>query len=93
MNFAKQREALNNLRQKEVLKSDKLTNENLELSNAFKRREQEWFKNALIDPYSHSFQAQKPLKAKASIYLGQNKIMPKGANASKDIRSIQNIGK
>ncbi|WP_367691048.1 hypothetical protein [Helicobacter pylori] len=92
MDFAKNREAFANLRQKQALKSDKLTNENLELSNAFKRMEQEWFKNAIIDSYSHSFQAQKPLKAKASIYLWQNKIIPKGANASKDTRSIQNIG-
>ncbi len=89
MDFAKNREAFANLSQKEALKRDKLTNENLELSNAFKRMEQGWFKNAIIDP---SFQAQKPLKAKASIYLGQNKIIPKGANASKDARSIQNIG-
>ncbi|MGL2640706.1 hypothetical protein ACQJ6H_02265 [Helicobacter pylori] len=92
MDFAKNREAFANLRQKQALKSDKLTNENLELSNAFKRMEQEWFKNAIINSYSHSFQTQKPLKAKASIYLGQNKIMPKGANASKDARFIQNIG-
>ncbi|WQV34693.1 hypothetical protein KVK87_02285 [Helicobacter pylori] len=91
MDFAKNREAFANFRQQQALKNDKLTNENLELSNAFKRMEQGWFKNA-IDSYSHSFQAQKPLKAKASIYLWQNKIMPKGANASKDARSIQNIG-
>ncbi|MGL2593375.1 hypothetical protein ACQJ46_06190 [Helicobacter pylori] len=92
MDFAKNREAFANLRQQQALKSDKLTNENLELSNAFKRMEQKWFKNAIADSYSHSFQAQKPLKAKASIYLEQNKIMPKGANASKDTRSIQNMG-
>ncbi|PUD87779.1 hypothetical protein C2R61_02905 [Helicobacter pylori] len=91
MDFAKNREAFANLRQEQALKGDKLTNENLELSNAFKRMEQKWFKNAVSDSYSHSFQVQKPLKAKASI-LGQNKIMPKGANASKDARSIQNIG-
>ncbi|ANT42659.1 hypothetical protein [Helicobacter phage FrB41M] len=85
MDFAKNREAFANLRQKEALKSDKLTNESLELSNAFKRMEQGWFKNA-------TFQAQKPLKAKTGIYLWQNKIMTKGANASKDTRSTQNIG-
>lgn len=68
MDFAKNREAFTNLRQKEALKNDKLTNENLELSNAFKRMEQEWFKNAIID-----FQAQKPLKAKASIFYGKTK--------------------
>ncbi|WP_232264241.1 hypothetical protein [Helicobacter pylori] len=62
MDFAKNREAFTNLRQKEALKSDKLTNENLALSNALKRKEQEWFQNARIDPYSHSFQTQKPLK-------------------------------
>ncbi|GAA7745156.1 hypothetical protein HpCOL16_07430 [Helicobacter pylori] len=90
MDFAKKREVFNNLRQEEALKSDKLTNENLKLSNAFKRKEQEWFKNALIDPY---FQAQKPLKASIQLrVLGQNKMMPKGANASKDTRSIQNVG-
>ncbi|WP_229261894.1 hypothetical protein [Helicobacter pylori] len=63
MNFVKNREAFADLRQKEALKSDKLTNENLELSNAFKRQEQKWFKDALMDSYPHSFQAQKPLKA------------------------------
>ncbi|WRA75158.1 hypothetical protein FE346_07265 [Helicobacter pylori] len=91
MDFSKNREALANLRQQQALKNDKLINENLELSNAFKRMEQEWIKKAIAGFYPHSFQAQKPLKAKASI-LWQNKIMPKGANASKDTRSIQNIG-
>ncbi|RVZ06593.1 hypothetical protein EC524_06350 [Helicobacter pylori] len=92
MDFAKNREALAKLRQQQALKSDKLTNENLRLSNAFKRMEQEWFKNANIDSYLPKTNALNPLKAKASIYLWQNKIMPKGANASKDTRSIQNIG-
>ncbi len=82
MDFAKKREAFTNLRQKEALKSDKLTNESLELSNAFKRIEQEWFKNAAL--------AQKPLKASIIVesIMGKNKIMPKGANVSKDTRSI-----
>ncbi|ANT42786.1 hypothetical protein [Helicobacter phage Pt1918U] len=70
MDFAKNREAFANLRQKQALKSDKLTNENLELSNAFKRMEQKWFKNATINSYP---QAQKPLKEKASIYFGETK--------------------
>ncbi|MFP6292844.1 hypothetical protein ACLGDZ_07430 [Helicobacter pylori] len=42
MDFAKNREAFNELSQKEALKSAKLSNENLELSNAFKRKEHEW---------------------------------------------------
>ncbi|ANT42752.1 hypothetical protein [Helicobacter phage Pt4497U] len=70
MDFAKNREALANLREKQALKSGKLTNENLELSNAFKRMEREWFKNAIINSYP---QAQKPLKSKASIYFGETK--------------------
>lgn len=47
MDFTKNREAFNELRQKEALKSDKLTNENLALSNAFKRKEQEWLMKAI----------------------------------------------
>lgn len=42
MDFTKNREAFNRLRQKEALKSDKLSNENLALTNALKRKEQEW---------------------------------------------------
>ncbi len=42
MDFAKNREAFNELRQKEALKNDKLSNENLALTNALKRKEQEW---------------------------------------------------
>ncbi|MDU9702936.1 hypothetical protein [Helicobacter pylori] len=47
MDFAKNREAFNELRQKEALKSDKLSNENLALTNAFKRKEQEWLMKAI----------------------------------------------
>ncbi len=47
MDFAKSREAFTELRQKEALKSDKLSNENLALTNAFKRREQEWLMKAI----------------------------------------------
>ncbi|MGL2517298.1 hypothetical protein ACOWN6_05065 [Helicobacter pylori] len=91
MDFAKGREAFNKLRQKEALKSDKLSNENLALTNAFKRKEQEWFKKAFVNPHSNSFQARKPLKESIEVGVSvadQNKI---GANALKDARSIQNI--
>ncbi|WP_242678506.1 hypothetical protein [Helicobacter pylori] len=74
MDFAKNREAFTNLRQKEALKSDKLTNENLALSNAFKRKEQEWFQNVSIDPYSHSFQTQKPLKESIQLRVLGRKV-------------------
>ncbi len=47
MDFAKNREALNELRQKEALKNDKLNNENLALSNAFKRKKHEWIMKAI----------------------------------------------
>ncbi|MGN8392331.1 hypothetical protein ACR9KA_03765 [Helicobacter pylori] len=47
MDFAKNREALNELRQKEALKSDKLRNENLALTNAIKRKEQGWLMEAI----------------------------------------------
>ncbi|MFP6295136.1 hypothetical protein ACLGEH_04040 [Helicobacter pylori] len=47
IDFAKNREAFNKLRQKEALKSDNLTNENLALSNALKRMEQEWLMKAI----------------------------------------------
>ncbi|WP_187854307.1 hypothetical protein [Helicobacter pylori] len=92
MDFAKDREAFNKLRQKEALNSDKLSNENLALSNAFKRKELEWFKKAFVNPHSNSFQARKPLKESIEVgvsVVDQNKI---GANALKDARSIQNIG-
>ncbi|WRE85727.1 hypothetical protein KVC55_00990 [Helicobacter pylori] len=46
MDFAKNREAFNELRQKEALKSDKLSNENLALTNALKRKEQDWLMKA-----------------------------------------------
>ncbi|WP_120861374.1 hypothetical protein [Helicobacter pylori] len=92
MDFAKDREAFNKLRQKEALNSDKLSNENLALSNAFKRKEIEWFKKAFVNPHSNSFQARKPLKEGIEVGVSvadENKI---GANALKDARSIQNIG-
>ncbi|WQZ85259.1 hypothetical protein KVK34_02940 [Helicobacter pylori] len=47
MDFAKNREVFNKLRQKEALKSDKLNNENLALTNALKRKEQEWLMKAI----------------------------------------------
>ncbi len=90
MDFAKDREAFNKLRQKEALNSEKLSNENLALSNAFKKKELEWFKKAFVNP--HSNRARKPLKESIEVGVSapdQNKI---GANALKDAQSIQNIG-
>ncbi len=95
MDFAKSREAFNALRQKEALKSDKLQNENLALSNAFKRKEQEWFKKAQINPYLNSIQANKPLKA--GIEVGVTSLTPqkpalKSANAlSPRTQEIQDL--
>ncbi len=79
MDFAKSREAFNEIRQKEALKSDKLQNENLALSNAFKRKEQEWFKKAQINPYSNSM--QKPLKAGIEVGVLTPKPALKSANS------------
>ncbi len=94
MDFAKSREAFNALRQKEALKSDKLQNENLALSNAFKRKEQEWFKKAQINPYLNRIQANKPLKA--GIEVGVASLTPqkpvKTANAlSPRTQEIQDL--
>ncbi len=81
MDFAKSREAFNALRQKEALKSDKLQNESLALSNAFKRKEQEWFKKAQINPYLNSIQNNKPLKAGAEVGVLTPKPALKSANS------------
>ncbi|GAA7497515.1 hypothetical protein HpBHB49_15650 [Helicobacter pylori] len=97
MDFAKNREALTNLRQKEALKNDKLTNENLALSNAFKRKEHEWvFKKANINPYLRALQVQKPLETStklgvASVSFDQNKRTPKTANNTPINQKIENI--
>ncbi len=94
MDFAKSREAFNALRQKEALKSDKLQNENLALSNAFKRKEQEWFKKAQINPYLNSIQANKPLKAgiEAGVAsLTPKKLTPITTNATPRTQEIQDL--
>ncbi|KNX47677.1 hypothetical protein [Helicobacter pylori] len=92
MDFSKNREAFNELRQKEALNSDKLSNENLALSNAFKRKEQEWFKKANINPYSYSLQVRKPLETSiASVSFDQNKRTPKAANNTPINQKIEYI--
>ncbi|WP_258233548.1 hypothetical protein [Helicobacter pylori] len=94
MDFAKNREAFNGLRQKEALKSDKLSNENLALSNAFKRKEQEWFKQANINPYLNSLQGQKQTSTKlgvASVSFDQNKRTPKAVNNTPINQKIEDI--
>ncbi|MUU19746.1 hypothetical protein [Helicobacter pylori] len=47
IDFTKNREAFNELRQKEALKSDKISNENLALTNALKRKELKWLMGAI----------------------------------------------
>ncbi|MGN8511601.1 hypothetical protein ACR9MD_01815 [Helicobacter pylori] len=81
MNFAKNREALTNLRQKEALKNDKLSNENLALSNAFKRKEHEWwFKNLFEQP--SSAKASRNKLGVASVSFDQNKRTPTTPSAN-----------
>ncbi|WP_240444051.1 hypothetical protein [Helicobacter pylori] len=75
MDLAKSREAFNALRQKEALKSDKLQNENLALSNAFKRKEQEWFKKAQIQPVFKQNPSEQAFKNR--IEVGVASLTPK----------------
>ncbi|WP_120802921.1 hypothetical protein [Helicobacter pylori] len=49
MDFTKKREAFSELRQKEALKSDKLRNENLALTNDFERKKQKWLMQATLN--------------------------------------------
>ncbi|GAA8810392.1 hypothetical protein DUHN30_05980 [Helicobacter pylori] len=85
MDFAKNKEAFNELRQKEALKNDKLHNENLALSNALKRREQEWFKKANINSYLNRFESVKPLKASVEVGLASDSIKPSQTGGKKTL--------